>query len=72
MLHLTCSKLTLFYIAGEQWNSGLKQPLILPFLCHKSATTCQIDSYKVSNSKLKPDLCNCVKIEIIEFTTPPQ
>ena len=50
----------------------LKQPLILPFLCHKSATTCQIDSYKVSNSKLKPDLCNCVKAEMIEFTAPPK
>ena len=42
----------------------LKQPLILPFLCHKSATTCKIGSNKVSNSKLKSDLCNCVKIEI--------
>ena len=50
----------------------LKQPLILPFLCHKSATTCQIDSYKVSNSKLKPDLCNCEENEIIESTNPPQ
>ena len=50
----------------------LKQPLILPFLCHKSATTCQIDSNKVSNSKLKLDLCNCVKIEIIEPTAPTQ
>ena len=37
----------------------LKQPLILPFLCHKLATTCQIDSSKVSNSKLKPDQYNC-------------
>ena len=50
----------------------LKDPLILSFLCHKSATTCQIDSYKVSNSKLKSDLCNCVKTEIIESTAPPQ
>ena len=25
----------------------LKQPLILPFLCHKPATACQIDSKKV-------------------------
>ena len=50
----------------------LMQPLILPFLCHKSATTFQIDSNKVSNSKLKPDLCNCVKIEIIDSTAPPQ
>ena len=50
----------------------LKPPLILLFLCHKSATTCQIDSYKVSNSKLKPDLCNCVKTEMIEYTAPSQ
>ena len=50
----------------------LKQPLILPFLYYKSVTTCQIDSNKVSNSKLKLDLLNCVKIEIIESTAPPQ
>ena len=50
----------------------LKQPHILPFFCHKSATTCQIDSYKVSNSKLKPDLSKCAKTEIIELTAPPQ
>ena len=49
----------------------LKQPLILPFLCHRSAATCQIDSNKVSNSKLKPDLCNYVKTDIIESTAPP-
>ena len=48
------------------------QSHILPFLCHKSATTCQIDSYKVSNSKLKPDLSSCVKTEMIESTVPPQ
>ena len=39
----------------------LKQPLILPFLCHKSATICKIDSNDVSSSKLKSDLCSCVK-----------
>ena len=50
----------------------LKQSLILPFLCHKSATTCQTDSNKVSNSKLKPEQCNCVKTEIIKYTAPPQ
>ena len=50
----------------------LKQPLILPFLCHKSATTCQIDSYKISNRKLKRDLCNCVKTDIIVSKAPPQ
>ena len=49
----------------------LKQPL-LPFFCHKSATTCQIDSNKVANPKLKPDLCNCVKSEMINSTAPPQ
>ena len=52
----------------------LKQPLILPRLlfCQKSATTRQIDSYKGSNSKLKPDLCNSVKTEMIESIAPPQ
>ena len=50
----------------------LKQPFILPFLCHKSANTCQIDSNKVSNSKLKPDLCNCVKTDVINSTAPPR
>ena len=50
----------------------LKQPLILPFLCHKSATACQIHSYKVSNFKLKGDLSNSVKTEMIESTAPPQ
>ena len=46
----------------------LKQPLILPILCHKSAIMCQIDQYKVSISRLKPDLCNCVKSIIIFIT----
>ena len=50
----------------------LKQPDNLTFLCHESATTCRIDLYKVPNSKLKPDLCSCAKIEIIESTAPPQ
>ena len=50
----------------------LKQPQILPFLCHKSATICQINSSEVSNSKFKLDLCNCVKTEMIEHTSPPQ
>ena len=47
----------------------LKQSLILPFRYHKSATRYQINSSKVSNkvwnSKLKPDLCNCAKTEIV-------
>ena len=50
----------------------LQQPLSLHFPYHKSATACQIDSYKVSDSMLKPDLCSCVKTDIIEFTAPPQ
>ena len=50
----------------------LKQPLILPFLFYKSATTCHIDSNKISNSKLKPNLWNCAKSEIIESRAPPQ
>ena len=47
-------------------------PIILPFLGHKSATMCQIDSNKVPNSKLKPDLCNYGKSEITDSTSPPQ
>ena len=50
----------------------LKQPLILPFRYHKSAITCRIDSNEVSNSKLKAELCSCVKTEMIESTAPPQ
>ena len=50
----------------------LKQSLILPSVCHKSVTNCQIGSNNVSNSKLKPDLCNCVKSEMIEAIAPPQ
>ena len=46
----------------------LKQPLICLFLCHESATTRQMNPYKASNSKLKPDLCNSVKTEMIEYT----
>ena len=44
----------------------------LSFVCHKSATTLQIDSYKVLNSKLRTDLCNCVKTEVIKSTAAPQ
>ena len=50
----------------------LKQLLILPFLYHKSATMYQTDSYTVSNSKLKPDLCNYAEPKIIEPTAPLQ
>ena len=42
-------------------------PFILPFPYHKSVTTCHIDSYKVSNCKLNPDLCNCANIETIDL-----
>ena len=45
---------------------------MLPFLYHKLAITCQIDSYKVSNSTLRPDLCNHVKIEVTESIAPPE
>ena len=50
----------------------LKQPLILPILCHKSATTCQIDSNNVSNSQLKLHLSNGGETEVIEHTAPTQ
>ena len=50
----------------------LKQPFILLSLCHKSVTTCQIDSSKVSKFKLKLDVCNCVKVKVIESTAPTQ
>ena len=45
---------------------------MLPVLCHESATTCQIDLSKVSNSELKPDLSKSVKTKVIESTAPPQ
>ena len=50
----------------------LKQPIILPLPHHKSATTCQSDSYMVSNSKLKLDLRSCLKTEMIESASPPK
>ena len=50
----------------------LMQPPILPVLCYKSVTMCQTDSNKVSNSKLKPELCDCVKTEITEYTALSQ
>ena len=50
----------------------LKQPLSLHFLYHKSEITSQIDSSTVSNSKLKLDLCNCIKTEVIKSTAPSQ
>ena len=50
----------------------LKQPHFGPILCPKSATTCQMDSRRAANSKLKHEPCNLVKTEIVEFTAPPQ
>ena len=44
----------------------------LLFLRHESAVTFQIDSNRVSNSKLKLDLCSFVKTKVIESTAPPQ
>ena len=49
----------------------LKQPFVLVFL-FSAINHCQIDSNKVSNPKLKSDLRNSAKIEIIEFTAPAQ
>ena len=40
----------------------LKQPLVLPFMCHKTAITAQNDSNEVLNFKLKPTPCSDVKI----------
>ena len=50
----------------------LKQPLIWPFFRYQSAAKCLTDPYKVSNPKLKPDLCNCANSEITESKYPPQ
>ena len=49
----------------------LKQPLIWPFFRYKSAAARQIDSNKLSNSKLKLDLWNRVKSEKSESRAPP-
>ena len=51
---------------------SLKQPFILLFLCCKSTTIYQIESYKVSNSKLKPELSNCSKTEMTESAAVQQ
>ena len=50
----------------------LKQPIMLPLLCHKLVTTCHIDSKKVANSKLKLYPCTCEKIEIMESIGLPK
>ena len=59
-------------IAGEEQKCFFEATISFAFLHHKSATTCQIDSYKFSNSKMKPGLCNCVKTEIKESTAHPK
>ena len=50
----------------------LKQPLILPFSSINQQPLVRLTQNKVSNSKMKPDLYNCVNIEITEYTAPPQ
>ena len=65
MLARTLSLKTYFILTLLENNSSAVFEATIHF-----ATTCQIDSYKVSNSKLKPDLWNrakCVKIEIIDL-----
>ena len=54
-----------YVVASKTVLLFLKQPLIFPSLYHKSAITCQIDSYQVSNSKLNPDLSSCVKTDTL-------
>ena len=65
---------TYFILTSLQNNSSavFEATTNLPFLCYKSAITCQTDSYKVSKSKLKPDLFNCVQTEMTESTALPQ
>ena len=51
----------------------LIQPLTLPFSAINQQPLVRLThSCKVTKSKLKLDLCNCVKFEIIESTAPPQ
>ena len=53
-------------------SAVLEATTYFAFLSHKSATMCQINLNKVSNSKLRPNLCNYVKTKVIEFTAPAQ
>ena len=58
-------KLTLFWHCWRTIEVLLfKETLILPVLCHKSATMCQIDSNKDSNSK-ETDLWIYVKTRVL-------
>ena len=50
----------------------MKQPFILPFSSHASATTCQIDSHKVLNSSYKSHAMQLCKIVTIKDVAPPQ
>ena len=50
----------------------LKGLLTLHLLCHKSATTFQIDSYNASSVNLKPDLYSPVRTGMTESIAPPQ
>ena len=50
----------------------LKPSLILPFLCLNQQSFVRLNQTKVSNSTLKPDLCNFVKTEKINDKAPPQ
>ena len=49
-------------------NSVFRQPFILVFTCHKSATIGQIDSNKAPNAKSKPDQFNDVKTKTMKAT----
>ena len=53
-------------------SAALEAIIFFIFLSHKSATTCQIGNDKVSNSKLKLILSNCIKNETIERTASSQ
>ena len=64
--------LTLLVLLGNNRSAVFEATTYLPVLCHKLATTCQIDSSMVANLKLKPELCNCANTKIIESTAPPQ
>ena len=47
------AKIQVIWLSANLKSSVLRQPLILTFLPHKSATNCQIYSNLVTNSKLK-------------------
>ena len=57
---------------SAMFEASFEATTYLPFLCHKSVAACQIDSYKVSDSKLRLELCNYAKFEIMESTAPSQ